>query len=87
MDDLMKEEAKKENFVLKDYFEFIVEDNPEDEKDLLIQVDVKPLGQTIIDKKKTLDSNFNEEEYFQNLIRRALSNYVSSLEEEENVDV
>lgn len=76
MDDLMKEEADKEGFVLKDYFEFEVDENQE-EDDLLISVDVKPKGRIIIEKKKALDPEFNEEDYFQQLIRKALESYIA----------
>lgn len=80
MDDLMKEEANKEGFILKDYFEFQVDENQE-EDDLLISVDIKPKGKEIIEKKKALDPNFNEEDYFQKLIRKALESYIAQNED------
>ncbi len=83
MDDLMKLEATKESFVLKDYFEFLVTENPEDPDDIVIEVDVKPKGSEIIAKKKLVDKNFEEQKYFEELIRRALTNYMTSQEDEE----
>ena len=77
----MQEAAKQEGFILKDYFEFIVDENKEDE-DLLISVDVKPKGKEILEKKKALDPTFNEEDYFQKLIRKALEAYIAEHESE-----
>jgi hypothetical protein len=77
MDDLMKEEATKEGFVLKDYFEFEVVESKE-EDDLIISVDVKPKGKEIIEKKKLIDPDFNEEDYFQSLVQKALQAYIAT---------
>lgn len=81
MDELIELVKQEKNFVLKDYFEFDTIETVDG--DLLIDVIIKDKGQQLLTKKKTADANFDEQVYFEKLIRTALSQYIASQKEDE----
>lgn len=77
----------KEIEVLRDYFEFNFVENPEDNEDGLIEVNIKPKGQEFLDAKKAKDPSFEEDKYLQKLIIDALSSYIDKAEKSQAGEV
>ena len=72
---------KKKVELLKDYFSFKwIEEEEDEEKGGLIQVDITEKGQKFLQKRKQEDPNFEEDKYLTDLIVKALTSYLDKAE-------